>query len=66
LKYPSVGCFYRPMGVPNPSARTYSVQTGGNAKPSRSQLTISSVLYLFQLDKEERFGLFPVAIDCAF
>ena len=31
LKYQSVGCFHRPMGVPNPSARTYSVQTGGSA-----------------------------------
>jgi len=41
LKYPSVGCFYRPMGVPNPSARTYSVQTGDNAKSSVNKLQAS-------------------------
>jgi len=32
-KYPSAGCFYRPVGVPNRSVCTYSVQAGGNAKP---------------------------------
>jgi hypothetical protein len=38
LKYPSVGWLCGLMGVPNPSARKKSVQTGSNAKLTNNKI----------------------------
>ena len=46
VKYPSVGCFYRLMGLPNPSVRTSSVQSDAcGAKPANDEKSrvISSI-----------------------